>query len=325
MTTIRIGTRGSRLALWQAQWVADRLREHYPHLSFELATITTTGEMLLGMPPSKLDGEGLFTDKIEEALFEGKIDFAVHSLKDLTNDVPDDLEISAFCQREDPRDVLISKSGLMLQDLPPMSRIGTSSLRRIAQILNLRPDITCVNIRGNIDTRMQKLEDSQDLDGIILAAAGVIRMGWQDRITQYFDEDLILPAAGQGIIAIETHIGRGDIKYLVSALNHQPSEYEACAERLFSDILQGGCRTPIGVRAVFADGILNLKGMVASLDGTTVVRVEASGTDPNRVGRQAANEALRSGATEILEEISRSCGETRQKTNEISYKDKTRR
>ena len=298
--TLRIGTRGSRLALWQAQWVADRLREQHPELTTELVIIKTTGEALLETPLPKIGGKGLFTDEIEAALLDGSIDLAVHSLKDLPNDLPPGLEIGAFCQRVDPRDILVSKNGLSLQELSPRALIGTSSLRRAAQLLNLRSDVRCVDIRGNVETRIQKLDESPDLSGIILAAAGLIHMGCQNRITQYLDEDVFLPAPGQGVIAVEIPTARSDMRALLSSINHRPSEYESRAERRFLATLQGGCQVPIGARAVFADGILTLRGMVGNLNGSEIIRVCASGTNPDFVGEQAAHEALRRGAARIL-------------------------
>ena len=303
MRILRIGTRSSSLALWQARWVADRIREKDSALVIELVTIKTAGEKLSEIPLSQIGSRGLFTEEIEAALLDENIDLAVHSLKDLPYELPLGLEIGAYSKREDSRDVFISKNTQSLEDLPKNAQIGTSSLRRKAQVLSIRPDLCCIEIRGNINTRLSKLDQSHDLSGIILAAAGVVRLGLQDRITQYLSEDRFLPAAGQGVIAIEFFEERIDIRDLLKGINHMQSEYEARAERRFLSVLQGGCRVPIGVRAVYKEGDLELKGMVASLDGSRTVWVKAKGTDPDLVGRQAAEDALRQGADQILAEI----------------------
>ena len=329
MTTLRIGTRGSKLALWQANWVASELCKFQPDLATQIVAIQTMGEKEPDFLLTGVESKGFFTGEIEAALLEGSIDVAVHSLKDLPTQLPEGLEIGAYCKREYARDVLITKSGKTFANLPAHTRIGTSSLRRMAQIRNLRPDIECVDIRGNIDTRLKKLEESGKYDGIVIAAAGIIRIGRQDAITEYLAEEICLPAPGQGVIAVEISSERADIRNLVTPINHQPTEYEARAERQFLYALEGGCQVPIGARARYSagaldDGTLELSGMVASLDGSKVVRVReagaapvASSTDylpavlltvPELLGNQAAANALSKGARKILEEIRRAGG-----------------
>ena len=316
MTVLRIGTRGSRLALWQTQWVMERLRELHPNLSVEIVTIKTSGEKDLHADPNAplvqpgSRGMGVFTDEIETALLDGRIDLAVHSLKDLASELPQGLVIGAYCVREDPRDVLVSTGGLTFAELPPHSLIGTSSLRRVAQVLHLRPDLRCVDMRGNVDTRLRRLEESSELSAIILAAAGIIRLGFTDRITQYFDDEVFLPAPGQGVIAVEISAERDDLRELTAKLNHQPSEYEVRCERSFLSALKGGCRLPVGARAIHGGDTIRFRGMVASIDGTQMITTQISGTDPESLGRQAAQDVLDRGATQILEAIRQSDGQS---------------
>ena len=297
MTTLRIGTRGSRLALWQANWVAEQLLEHYPKLDTQVVAIKTTGdERMTGgrFAYETGDAKGLFTGEIEAAWLDDTIDFAVHRLKDLPCELPEGLMIGAYCKREDPRDVLISTGGLTLENLPPGSQLGTSSLRRKAQILALRPDLQCVDIKGNLDTRLRKLEESSELSGLVVAAAGMIRTGWQNKISQYLDEDSFLPAAGQGVIAVEVSTENIEVRELVVCVNHELSEYEVRAERSFLHTLQAGCHAPVGVRAVYTESTrtLVLKAMVASDDGSYVKQVTAEGVNPELVGKQAAEDVI---------------------------------
>jgi len=310
MMTLRIGTRGSQLALWQAHWVAEELLTSFPYLDVQVVVIRTSGDESSGETGGQtedsahtplnssqqdLDSVGLFTSEIERALLDGKIDLAVHSLKDLPCELGAGLEIGAYCRREDSRDVLISKNELSLDELPAGSQIGTSSLRRRAQILAFRPDLRCVELRGNLDTRLRKLDESPDLSGIVVAAAGMIRLGWQSRISQYLDRDRFLPAPAQGVIAVEISTERSDVKDLMVGLNHKPTELEARTERSFLQALQAGCHTPVGAHAVLVNGSLELSGMVFSLDGYRHMEVKAKGTDPELIGQQAAKDALRAG------------------------------
>ena len=313
MTTLRIGTRGSKLALWQAHWVAEQLLARDAGLDLQVVVVKTSGDLAqsgaggtgLGAPlcpkdkvghqaPSLLPHSdiGLFTGELEAALLDGTIDLAVHSLKDLPCELPEGLAIAAYCKREDPRDALISEGGLALEELPPGSCIGTASLRRKALILALRPDLCCVDLRGNLDTRLRKLEESSELSAIVVAAAGLIRMGWESRISQYLSEEAFLPAPGQGVVAVEISAARAGVLEVVAGINHGPSEFEALAERSFLHTLGAGCHAPVGARAVFAEGTLVLTAMEASLDGSRVMQVSAKGTDPELVGKQAAEAVL---------------------------------
>ncbi|MCL2807575.1 MAG: hydroxymethylbilane synthase [Coriobacteriia bacterium] len=318
MKSLRIGTRGSSLALWQAQWVAKQLLICHPTLDIHIVTIKTTGDIRLEAPIPELGGKGLFTTEIEEALLKGEIDLAVHSLKDLPCEMPRGLAVAAYTQREDARDVLIGKSGLTLEELPPGSLLGTSSLRRKALILSINPGLNCVDLRGNIDTRLRKLDESRKLQGIVVAAAGIHRMGWQDRITHYLDDAHFLPAAGQGVIALEMCAQHSELGDFVACINHLPSELEARAERSFLSTLQAGCHEPVGARASYqqgppgppdppgtldipkqasssplsSPGTLVLKGMIARIDGSKILRTKATGTNPEVVGAEAAKTVL---------------------------------
>ncbi|WP_139652671.1 hydroxymethylbilane synthase [Raoultibacter phocaeensis] len=301
MNALTIGTRKSELARWQAEWVKERLHESFPHKDIELALMDTEGDRDLERPLPLVDGKGVFTAEIECGLQDGSIDIAVHSLKDLPTVLPEGFEIGAYCTRQDPRDVFLGKGGLSLSKLPRGSRIGTSSLRRAAQVHRYRPDIECVNIRGNLATRWRKLNEQDDLAGIILAAAGVIRLGWEERITEYLPYDIMMPAAGQGVIAVEYASHRDDVASIVRAVNDDDSERAARAERMFLKELEGGCQVPIGALATCEGGEITLTGMVCSLDGLTMVRVKQTGTVPEHVGYDAAQVALERGAESILQ------------------------
>lgn len=300
MKRLVIGTRASELAMWQAQWVKDRLAEAHPDLEVELSALDTAGDRDLSTPLPLVDGKGVFTAEIEQGLCDGSLDAAVHSLKDLPTTLPDGFAIGAYCQRHDPRDAFLGKEGRTLAELPEGARVGTSSLRRAAQVRRMRPDVECVSIRGNLATRWRKLQEDEGMAGIVLAAAGVARLGWRDRITEYLAPDAVMPAAGQGVIAVEVAADRADVAELVQAVNHGDSERAARTERTFLAELEGGCQTPIGALAVCVGRTIRFSGMVCSLDGTRMVRVSHIGEDPEVVGREAAEEALARGAAELL-------------------------
>ncbi|MGI6120142.1 MAG: hydroxymethylbilane synthase [Desulfosporosinus sp.] len=302
MKKIRIGTRDSQLAIWQAEWVRSQLTNLYPHLQFELIPMKTKGDHILDVPLSKIGDKGLFTKELELGLLSKEIDMAVHSLKDLPTLLPTGLVISAFCKREEPRDVFLSKKGLRLENMPAGAIIGTSSLRRKSQLKNYRPDFSFVDLRGNLQTRWKKLTESK-MDAIVLAAAGVKRLGWEERITQILSEKIMLPAVGQGSIAIEIGEQRGDMQELLSPLNHLETEQAVRAERALMLKLEGGCQVPIGALAQVDKGQIKLQGMVASLDGVRLIRAEAIASDPEVVGIEAANRLLELGANDILAEI----------------------
>ena len=303
MKRIGIGTRESKLAMWQAQWVKDLLLSHYPDLEFELIPMKTKGDKILDIPLPKIGDKGLFTMELEERLLSGEIDMAVHSLKDLPTDLPEGLSVGAFCRREDHRDVFLSKDGSCLSDLPEGSMIGTSSLRRKTQLLYYRPDLTFIDLRGNLETRWRKLQDSSEMAGIVLAAAGVIRLGWEDRITEYLPEDIVLPAVGQGVIAIEISDHRSDIIQLLRPLNHLPTELAVRTERAFLNKLEGGCQVPIGALATVTEGKIKLKGNITSLDASVVLEITEEGSDPEMTGSEAAEKMRLLGAKELLADI----------------------
>ena len=302
MKKIRIGTRYSLLAMWQAEWVKNQLTKFYPHLQFELVSMKTKGDKILDVPLSKIGDKGLFTKELEQGLLSDELDMAVHSLKDMPTQLPMGLTISTFCEREEPRDVFLSKNGVSLDDLPIGSIIGTSSLRRKSQLKHYRPDFIFVDLRGNLQTRWMKLTES-NMAGIVLAAAGVKRLGWEDRITQILPENMMLPAVGQGSIAIEIVEQRTDIQELLAPLNHLATEQAVRAERALMRKLEGGCQVPIGAFAQVVRGEITLHGMVASLDGVRLIRAEATGTDPEAVGVEVAEQLVELGALTILAEI----------------------
>jgi len=302
MKNIRIGTRDSKLAMWQAEWVKNQLTNLYPHLQFELVAMKTKGDKILDVPLSKIGDKGLFTKELELGLLSEELDMAVHSLKDMPTLLPEGLIISTFCEREEPRDVFLSKNGISLEELPTGAIIGTSSLRRKSQLKHYRPDFEFMDLRGNLQTRWNKLTDS-NMDGIVLAAAGVKRLGWEDRITQILSEDMMISAVGQGSIAIEVVEQRTDIQELLSRLNHLETEQAVRAERALMRKLEGGCQVPIGALAQVVDGQITLRGMVASLDGIRLIKAEAMGTDPEMVGIEVAERLVELGALSILAEI----------------------
>jgi len=301
---LRIGTRGSKLALWQANWVKQAIEARLSHLSVEIQIIKTRGDKILDVPLAKIGGKGLFVKEIEEALLVGGIDIAVHSMKDMPGDIPTGLCIGAVPERENPFDVLISFKGLCLKDLKSGARIGTSSLRRSAQILHVRPDLSIVPLRGNLDTRLNKL-DGQDLDAIILAAAGVRRLGLEDRITEYLDEEILLPAAGQGALCIEIRDGDAVTAAAVAGLDHFPTRRVVLGERAFLHRLQGGCQVPIAAHGKTDGAAICLAGLVASLDGKNIIRDSVSGSESQAetLGIELAERLLSKGADRLLAEL----------------------
>lgn len=301
--TIKIGTRGSKLALWQANWVRSAI-EQGRQRDAELVIIRTKGDKIQDVPLAKVGGKGLFVKEIEEALLDGRIDLAVHSMKDMPAEIPDGLCIGAIPERENPRDVLITETGQRFEDLPQGACIGTSSLRRSAQLLCKRPDLRIVSLRGNLDTRLRKLE-TEDLDAIVLAAAGVIRLGLEDRITQYLDADIMLPAVGQGALCIETRENDPDIGPVARELDHPETRCVVLGERAFLNRLEGGCQVPIAAHGHIENNRFTLNGLVAELDGRTMIRETLSGSQENSeaIGVELAEKLLSKGAKEILENL----------------------
>ena len=303
-STIVIGTRGSQLALWQAEWVQGRLQAMAPAIEVTLKRIQTSGDKILDVPLAKIGGKGLFVKEIEEALLRGDIDLAVHSMKDVPSVLPEKLEIICVPQREDPRDALLSLENLSLEKLKIGARVGTSSLRRQSQLLYYRDDFKIQMLRGNLDTRLKKLHQGT-YDAIVLAAAGLRRLGWIEKVTECLSYDVSLPAIGQGALGLE---GRRDdlfMKELVGKLEHGPTRMSVNAERAFLARLEGGCQVPIAGHAIVEDTQLTLDGLIASVDGQRYVREKISGTveDAERLGVELADRLLATGGRPILQEI----------------------
>lgn len=302
MNIIRIGTRDSVLALWQAEWVKTQLGAIYSESEFVLVAMKTKGDKILDVPLTKIGDKGLFTKELENGLLQDEIDLAVHSLKDLPTCLPEGLSIGAICEREEPRDVFLSKMRIRLEDLPSGAVIGTSSLRRIAQLQHYRSDLNFTDLRGNLQTRWRKLEESH-MAGIVLAYAGVKRLGWEERITQIIPEEIMLPAVGQGSIAIEIDAKRQDIQNLLKPLHHEETCIAVRAERALMRRFEGGCQVPIGALGIVSNGKVKLKGMVASLDGQQILRASAEGQDPEKIGKEVAEQLIAQGAKAILDQI----------------------
>ena len=304
---ITIGSRGSSLALWQANWVKDRLTSAGHAVKIEI--IKTSGDKLPSAALIASGTKGLFIKEIEEALEAGQVDLAVHSMKDLPTDLPEGLGVAAVPEREDPHDALISKGGVLFEAMPAGARIGTSSLRRQSQLLALRPDLEVVPMRGNVDTRLRKLERG-DCDALVLAVAGLKRLGFASRITSYFREDEICPAVGQGALAIETRTQNAAAKEAVADLDHEATHQAVRAERAMLKALGGGCLLPIAAYAKHQFAKLHLTGVVADSAGTQVVRATAMGdpANPEELGRQVAVELLGKGAGELLNRMSQRGG-----------------
>ncbi len=301
---IVLGTRGSRLAMWQAEWVKAALEATGKGITVELSKIKTTGDKILDVPLAKVGGKGLFVKEIEEAMLRGEIDIAVHSMKDVPTDFPDGLHLAVICEREDPRDALISNSFSSFYDLPHGARVGTSSLRRSCQLLSIRPDLNILSLRGNLDTRLGKLDEGQ-FDAIILAAAGVKRLGWQDRITQYLSTDISLPAIGQGAIGIECRRDDAEINLLIGALNHNNSYICVSSERACLKKLEGGCQVPIAAHAEINGEWLTVRGLVGSLDGKTIIKSKMEGNVESAgvLGESLGHDLLDKGAKAILDQV----------------------
>jgi len=308
MSNLKLGTRGSALALWQANWTKAELEKRWTGLTVELVPIKTTGDKILDVPLAKIGGKGLFTKEIDEALLDGRIDLAVHSMKDVPFQLPDGTDFAAIPEREDPRDAFIS-NGLQLDQLADpvrAARIGTSSLRRQVQLRHRFPRLNLVTLRGNVDTRLRKLA-SGEFDGIILAAAGLKRLGHEERITQILDDDVMVSAVGQGALGIVCRASDSSTRSLLQVLDHTPTRTAVTAERGFLRALGGSCQVPVAGKARLVGERLILKGLIASLDGTRVLTEEVAGgtDDPAGLGIQLGQKLLSLGAGEILAEIAR--------------------
>ncbi len=304
MKRIKIGTRGSKLAIAQSMWVKEQIESRYKDIEVELVKIKTKGDKILNSPLSKIGGKGLFVKEIENALLRGEIDIAVHSIKDVPFDLPEGLEIPIYPKREDPLDAFISRSFKSIEEVPERAKIGTSSLRREVQIKRLKKGIKIVPIRGNVDTRLKKME-TEKLDGIILAVAGLKRLGLYHKITQILPEELMLPAIGQGALGIETRIDDFETKALLSFLNHTETEICVKAERSFLKELGGGCQIPIAAKASIRGNKLQIKGMVSDLKAERFLKEILIGdvSEPEDLGKRLAEKLLKKGAEQILEEV----------------------
>jgi hydroxymethylbilane synthase len=301
---LRLGTRGSRLALWQARHVRDLLTALPGAPEVEIVEISTSGDRLQHVALSQVGGRDFFTKDIEDALLEGRVDLAVHSYKDLATDDPDGLAVGAVLKRADPRDALVAPAGTTLDRLPAGSSVGTSSLRRKAFLAAARPDVDTRELRGNVPTRIGKLE-AGEYDALLLASAGLDRLGMDGHIAQRIDPSVLTPAPAQGAVAVQIRAGDEDTGTWVRALSHGPTERATRAERVLLNVLEGGCQVPVGALAVETEDVLRMQARVASLDGTQALFVESHGPsgDPDSLGQAMAEDLLRQGADEILAQI----------------------
>ena len=298
---VRIATRKSALALWQAEFVKAKLEHFHPGITVELVPMSTQGDKILDTPLAKIGGKGLFVKELETAILEDRADIAVHSMKDVPVEFPEGLMLSTICEREDPRDAFVSNRYANLAELPQGAVVGTSSLRRQCQIKAIRPDLQIRDLRGNVNTRLAKL-DAGEFDAIILAAAGLIRLGFVERIRNYISIEQSLPANGQGAVGIECRSADLAIQALLAPLEHAKTRSAVLAERAMNRALQGGCQVPIGAFAVLEGEQLWLRGLVGQLDGREILRAEVRGlsTDAELLGQQLASALLAQGAGEIL-------------------------
>ncbi len=301
---LRIATRKSQLALWQAEYVANLLQKAHPDLQIELMKMSTQGDKILDTPLAKVGGKGLFVKELELGMLNGEADIAVHSMKDVPVEFPEGLHLPVICPREDPRDAFVSNNYSSLDELPQGARVGTSSLRRQCQLREKRPDLTILDLRGNVNTRLQKLDDDQ-YDAIILAAAGLIRLGFHERIREYISPDISLPAIGQGAVGIECRVNDERINELIAPLNDAMTTTRVLAERAMNARLQGGCQVPIAGFAEIDKDILLLRGLVGETDGSNIIRGDIAGPLANaeEMGVALAEDLLSRGADRILESL----------------------
>ncbi|MGD8547565.1 MAG: hydroxymethylbilane synthase [Thiohalophilus sp.] len=301
---LRIATRKSQLALWQAEYVKSALEAIHADLEVELVKMTTQGDKILDTPLAKVGGKGLFVKELENGLLNGDADIAVHSMKDVPVELPDGLHLPVICPREDPRDAFVSNRYPTLEELPAGARLGTSSLRRQCQIAELRPELDIIDLRGNVNTRLQKLDDDR-YDAIILAAAGLKRLGFEDRITQFLAPDISLPAIGQGAVGIECRRDDDWVNSLIAPLNDKTTALRVQAERAMNHRLHGGCQVPIAGYAEISHGVILVRGLVGRTDGSEIIRGEIAGPpeDAAHLGLVLAEDLLARGADVILEEL----------------------
>ena len=301
---LRIATRQSPLALWQANFVKAELEKYHPNLTVELVTMVTKGDVILDTPLAKIGGKGLFVKELELALLEERADIAVHSMKDVPMSFPEGLGLAVICEREDPRDAFVSNRYASLAELPEGAIVGTSSLRRQCQLMAAYPHLTVKSLRGNVGTRLSKL-DNGEYDAIILASAGLIRLGMPERIKSFISVEDSLPAAGQGAVGIETRVNDTRVLNYLAKLNHNPTACCVVAERAMNTRLQGGCQVPIGGFATLNGEELELNALVGSLDGSTIIRAsgKAHQRDAEQLGISIAEQLLAQGADKILAEV----------------------
>ncbi|MDA3128987.1 hydroxymethylbilane synthase [Aliibacillus thermotolerans] len=309
MRTIVLGTRKSNLALKQTEWVIAELEKKNLPYRFETKKIVTKGDRILDVTLSKVGGKGLFVKEIEQAMADKEIDIAVHSMKDVPSVLPDGFALGAITNRVDPRDIFISKDNIPLAELPAGAIVGTSSLRRSAQILAYRPDLEIKWIRGNIETRLRKLKE-EDYDAIILAAAGIKRVGWdEDIVTEYLEPEVCLPAVGQGALGLECREDDTEVLDILSHLNDEAVAKQIQAERAFLKQVEGGCQVPVaGHATIVSEGTVSLTALVATPDGKTMLKETVTGNNPEQVGEEAARRLMERGAGEILAEVKKELG-----------------
>ena len=302
--SLRIATRESPLALWQANFVKDALNQHHPALFVELVPMTTRGDQILDSPLAKVGGKGLFVKELEKAMLDGRADIAVHSMKDVPMEFPEGLGLAVICEREDPADAFVSNDYRSLKELPQGARVGTSSFRRQCQLKEQRPDLEILDLRGNVGTRLGKL-DSGGYDGIILAAAGLIRLGLAERIRERLAYELSLPAGGQGAVGIECRNDDLETLKLLDCLHHTQTAARVTAERAVNARLEGGCQVPIASFAELEGDSLNLRALVGAVDGSVIYRSERNGSqhDAERLGIEVSEDLLKQGAKAILDAI----------------------
>jgi len=301
---LKIATRKSPLALWQAEYVRNHLLAKHDGLEVELVTMTTQGDKILDVPLAKIGGKGLFVKELEQGMMAGDADIAVHSMKDVPMELPEGFELPVICERESPFDAFVSNQYASMDDLPKGARVGTSSLRRSSQLLHKRPDLEILSLRGNVQTRLSKL-DSGEFDAIILASAGLIRLDMEERIRYQIPAEFMLPAVGQGAVGIECREGDEETISLIEFLNDSDTHSRVAAERAFNHRLEGGCQVPIGGYSVLEQDQIWLRGMVASTDGKEMLYAEsrAHRDDAETLGRGVAEELLEAGADRILKDL----------------------
>lgn len=302
--TLRIATRKSPLALWQAEYVRDQLLRHHPDLQVELIKMSTQGDKILDTPLAKVGGKGLFVKELETGMLNGEADIAVHSMKDVPVELPEGLHLAVICPREDPRDAFVSNTCETFNSLPEGARLGTSSLRRQCQLSALRPDLEVLDLRGNVNTRLKKLDDGE-YDAIILAAAGLKRLEMAARITEYLDPAVSLPAIGQGAVGIECRVDDERVNRLIAPLNDPDTHIRVLAERAMNHRLQGGCQVPIAGYAELSKGVLFMRGLVGQVDGSVILRGEIAGRPEaaEELGVVLAEDLISRGAEAILAKL----------------------